>query len=214
MPKVKRTARIRSNAATKGNASSHESTTPPPTTTTQTDGTTKAKPPILSRGQKKRQAKREQYLKREQLIFSTLQVKRLEEQKGRLDGLDALKEALTNSMTSTKKADGESNAPNARTKEEEGPALKSNKSRKSLVQKELPHFNLVLQHPVFKKDPFATMQEHLKNSFAKQAEEQAELAKQEREEESKKVLEKKEARKERIRNSKYQKGRRNRKVQR
>ena len=54
----------------------------------------------LSRGQRKRLAKREQFLKREKMVMSSLRLKKLEEQKGKLDGLDAIKEALT-ATTST-----------------------------------------------------------------------------------------------------------------
>jgi hypothetical protein len=49
----------------------------------------------LSRGQRKRLAKREQFLKREKMVMSSLLLKKLEEQKGKIDGLDAIKEALT-----------------------------------------------------------------------------------------------------------------------
>ena len=48
----------------------------------------------LSRGQRRRQAKRDQYRKREQMILSSLRLKSQEEQKGRIDGLDAIREAL------------------------------------------------------------------------------------------------------------------------
>ena len=134
-------------------------------------------------------------------------MKRLEEQKGRLDGLDALKEALVQSMQSKTESNSSKSVVGKEEDKKEGHRLKSNRSKQSLAQKELPHLNLVLQHPVFNDNPFATMQEHLKNSFTKQAEELEVLATQEREEESKKTREKKEARKERIRNSKYEKGR-------
>lgn len=198
MPKVKRTAKIRSKLTASSplasNAECAENKGP------------EARH-VLSRGQKKRQAKREQYLKREKMIFSTLHVKHLEQQKGRLDGLDALKEALTKSMKANSKTNERQS--NQSVPDTQVPT-KSNKSRKSLAQAELSHLNLVLQHPVFKSNPFATMQEHLSNSLAKQAEEQAVEAKLEREEESRKANEKKEARKERIRNSKYEKGRKNR----
>ena len=48
----------------------------------------------LSRGQRKRQAKRDQYLRREKLILSSLQLQKAQEQARRIDGLDAMKEAL------------------------------------------------------------------------------------------------------------------------
>ena len=55
----------------------------------------------LSRGQRKRNAKKEQYLRRENMILSTLALRRKDEQKKRIDGLDALKEALNGVLTRT-----------------------------------------------------------------------------------------------------------------
>lgn len=196
MPKVKRTAKIRSKLT---------ANTSPAPISENVDEKDASTDQVLSRGQKKRQAKRDQYLKREKMIFSSLHIKRMEEQKGRLDGLDALKEALTKSMkANSQNAEGHLNDPERKV------VTKTNKSKKSLAQAELPHLNLVLQHPAFKSNPFAAMQEHLCNSLAKQAEEQAIVAKEKREEESKKASEKKEERKERIRNAKYEKGRKHR----
>lgn len=157
----------------------------------------------LSRGQRKRMQKREQYLKRERMVLSTLKLKKIEEQKSRIDGLDAIKEALSSTIQKSKL---ESNVEAEESEEKK--LLKSNKSKKEVAQKELNHLNLVLQHPSFQTNPFATMQEHLRNSFAKQAEEQEKNAEIERKENAKKAEEKKEARKERIRNAKYEKSRR------
>ena len=157
----------------------------------------------LSRGQRKRMQKREQYLKRERMVLSTLKLKKIEEQKSRIDGLDAIKEALSSTIQKSKL---ESNVEAEESEEKK--LLKSNKSKKEVAQKELNHLNLVLQHPSFQTNPFATMQEHLRNSFAKQAEEQEKHAEIERKENAKKAEEKKEARKERIRNAKYEKSRR------
>lgn len=157
----------------------------------------------LSRGQRKRMQKREQYMKRERMVLSTLKLKKIEEQKSRIDGLDAIKEALSSTIQKSKL---ESNVEVEESEEKK--LLKSNKSKKEVAQKELNHLNLVLQHPSFQTNPFATMQEHLRNSFAKQAEEQEKNAEIERKENAKKAEEKKEARKERIRNAKYEKSRR------
>ena len=157
----------------------------------------------LSRGQRKRMQKREQYLKRERMVLSTLKLKKIEEQKSRIDGLDAIKEALSSTIQKSKL---ESNVEAEESEEKK--LLKSNKSKKEVAQKELNHLNLVLQHPSFQTNPFATMQEHLRNSFAKQAEEQEKNAEIERKENAKKAEEKKGARKERIRNAKYEKSRR------
>ena len=160
----------------------------------------------LSRGQRKRLLKREQYLRREKMVLSTLKLKKLDEQQDRIDGLDAIKDALSDTVKKSKKM---SNAKNKETNDKAEPA-KTNKAKKDIAQKELSHFNLVLQHPSFQSNPFATMQEHLRNSFVKQAEELESVAKGEIIQEAKKTEEKKEARKERIRNAKYEKGRRGR----
>lgn len=156
----------------------------------------------LSRGQKKRQAKRDQYLKREKMILSTLKLQKMEEQKKRIDGLDAIKEALTQTIRENQ----ERKELEKQQQAEDAPA-KTNKSKKNIAQKEISHLNLVLQHPSFKSNPFATMQEHLRNTLSQQAKEQGEAAKKERIEEERKDKEKKEAKKERIRNAKYEKGR-------
>lgn len=133
----------------------------------------------LSRGQRKRQAKRDQYLKRELMIMSTLKLKHQEEQKKRLDGLDALKEAL---MDVAKTSAAEAVAPDEPAKAVS--MLKSNKSKKELTMREVTHLNLVLQHPTFQANPMETMQEHLRNTLAKSAKLQSVQAKQ-REQEDK-----------------------------
>lgn len=123
----------------------------------------------LSRGQRKRQAKREQYLKREQMILSTLRLKRKEEQKHRIDGLDALKEALS-SATATAEVSKQ---------EESSSQPTTNKKRKNLAAREMQHMSLVLQHPAFRENPLETIQQHLKNTLAGQAQRQ-QLKSQER----------------------------------
>ena len=117
----------------------------------------------LSRGQRKRLAKREQYLRREQMILSSLVLKRREEQKTRIDGLDAIKEALLETAKGQKMERTDKQVQKA-------DMLKSNKSRQRLVAKEVTQMNLVMQHPSFQADPFATIREHLKNTLAKDAE--------------------------------------------
>lgn len=113
----------------------------------------------LSRGQRKRQAKREQYFKREKMILSTLRLQREDEQKNRLDGLDALKEALTTTTFSQ----GTTSSQQAQ------PA--SNKVRNNICRREVQHMNLVLQHPAFQSNPFEAIQQHLRNTLAGQAQE-------------------------------------------
>ena len=204
MPKVKRVANSRSKAAAVSLLSSTKNIA-----VDKKDGTEKGPDATenLSRGQRKRMLKRDQYLRRETMVLSTLKLKKIEEQKGRIDGLDAIKDALSETVKKSQQMSNDS------TEEihDKSEAAKTNKAKKDIAQKELTHFNLVLQHPSFQSDPFATMQEHLRNSFVKQAEGLAAVAKDEIIEEAKKVVEKKEARKERIRNAKYEKGRRGRK---
>ncbi|CAJ1946890.1 unnamed protein product [Cylindrotheca closterium] len=109
----------------------------------------------LSRGQRKRLAKREQYKKREKIILSSLRLKSLEEKKG-INGLDSIREAL---IRSTKDRVQGALEPRAQM---------TNKSKRKLVSEEVHHMGLVLQHPSFKANPFETMQEHLRNTLAQQ----------------------------------------------
>jgi len=123
----------------------------------------------LSRGQRKRLAKREQYLRREKLVMSSLKLKRAEEQKKRIDGLDAIREAL---MATVSSKPGAGSAEGSEQEKKPVNLLRSDKSKKLLVQREASQMNLVLQHPSFQADPLATIQEHLQNTLAKDAEKQ------------------------------------------
>lgn len=132
MPKVSKVGKFRS--AAKASSSPAAAPSKP---STDDDGT--AKEP-LSRGQRKRLAKREQYLKREKMVMSSLRLQRLEEQKGKLDGLDAIRESLPE-FTSSKSSD---------VKEKPKPVVLSstNKSKKAIANTEISHMGLVLEHPV------------------------------------------------------------------
>ena len=163
----------------------------------------------LSRGQRKRLAKREQYLKREKMVMSSLRLQQLEEQKGKLDGLDAIREALPSSSSSSKslmdvaKEIAAKNKANATsTKKLTG---KSNKSKKTIANTEISHMGLVLQHPSFQENPFAAIQIHLKNSLATEAEQLAETSEKRTREDKVAEGKKKEERKERIRDAKFAK---------
>lgn len=134
----------------------------------------------LSRGQRKRLQKREQYLQKEKMILSTLKLKRQEEQKNQIDGMDAIRSALLDTVEA-KEAETETPVPIT------APLIKSNKSKQSLVQKEVAHLNLVRQHPAFQADPFATIREHLQNTMAQTApQRQKETARQWKERNEKK----------------------------
>jgi hypothetical protein len=153
----------------------------------------------LSRGKRKRLAKRGQYLKKERLILSSLKLTKEEEQKKRIDGLDAIKEAL---LATVKKTETSDTATETVEKEEEKEEeklsmLRTNKSRQLLMQKEVAQMSLVLQHPSFQADPFATIREHLNNSLTKdvanQKKEQVKHVRERKEKEEKKKAAKKES---------------------
>jgi hypothetical protein len=144
----------------------------------------------LSRGQRKRQAKKDQYLKKENMILSTLMLQKQDEQKRRIDGLDAIREAL---LDTTK---------NSETKEEpveeHNPTYGTNRSRKGLMNSEIERMGLVMEHPAFKKNPFEAIQEHLKNTLAGQKEKRDQEAKKKEERDRVKKEVKKQEKKERL----------------
>lgn len=170
----------------------------------------------LSRGQRKRLAKRDQYLKREKMVMSSLRLQRLEEQKGRLDGLDAIREALLGSGASSPSksmiaaakeiSKSASTAENATIKKPL--PCNTNKSKKTLANTEISHMGLVLEHPSFKEDPFAAIQAHLRNSLAPDAEKLKEASLKRDVKDKEVEAKKKEEKKERLRDAKYTKGRR------
>jgi Ribosome biogenesis protein SLX9 len=157
-------------------------------TTTDHDAGTKPAQ-ALSRGQRKRQAKQEQYLKKEKMILSTLMLKKREEQKKRIDGMDAIRDALLETTKSTE------------TKQDVevcNPTYGSNRAKKSLISGEIERMQLVQQHPAFKEDPFATIQEHLKNTFSEQREKLQKEAQQKADNDKKKQDQRKQEKKERL----------------
>lgn len=159
------------------------------TTTKKADG---EDAPTLSRGQRKRQAKREQYLKKEKMILSTLLLKKQEEQKKRIDGLDAIRDAL---LDTTK---GDSTAADEPTVVQE-PHYGTNRARKGLVTNEFQRMELVMQHPAFQENPFGAIQEHLKNTFAAHKDQREKEGLRKEKADKKKKEERKEAKKDRLR---------------
>mmetsp|Transcript_45662 Transcript_45662/g.67382 ORF Transcript_45662/g.67382 Transcript_45662/m.67382 type:complete len:225 (-) Transcript_45662:90-764(-) len=175
MPKVNRVGKARAAAAASVSPSpllQNTSKTTADDAKTNNKNVKSSSSASLSRGQKKRLAKREQYLKRNEMIMSCLKLQKRIDQKGKIDGLDALKEALprTTSPNDETAATKPNSNNNHSTKKEEGSI--NNKHKKKLVGREVTHMNMVLQHPSFRKDPFATMQEHLRNTLANQKKEQ------------------------------------------
>ena len=120
-------------------------------TTVTTDKSKSGEVPTtqLSRGQRKRQAKRDQYLKREKLILSTLKLQKEEDQKKRIDGMDAIRKALKATMTKSTTSDS--------SKDDTGDRVETNKAKQQVAAKEVTHMNLVLQHPAFQSNPFDTI---------------------------------------------------------
>lgn len=95
----------------------------------------------LSRGQRKRLAKREQYQKRQNMVMSSLRLQRLEEQKGKFDGLDAIRESLPEFTSKSDVVEDEKNTPSV-------VVSNTNKSKKAIANTEISHMGLVLEHPV------------------------------------------------------------------
>ena len=160
----------------------------------------------LSRGQRKRLAKRDQYLKRENMVLSSLRLKRLEGQVGKLDGLDAIREALGEASSS-------SSSSGAAAVERGGakkvpPTCDTNRSRRALANAEISHMGLVLRHPAFNDDPFEAIRQHLRNSLAADAEKLDTESKARHEEDSKLDAKKKEEKKERLMEAKLSKKKR------
>jgi len=149
----------------------------------------------LSRGQRKRLAKREQYLKREKMVLSSLRLQKIESDKGRLDGLTEMRDALTQAVKTSRKKKQQ--------QQQKVVVITKNNEKKSVAQRELPHLNLVLEHPSFQENPFATMQEHLKNTLANQKVILEQQAQKERLVQQTKQKQRTEARKEHIRDAKY-----------
>lgn len=144
--------------------------------------------------------------------MSSLRLQRLEEQKGKLDGLDLIREALgeaTSSLVESQTTKIPTTTQNQRKKDIK---CNTNKSKKTLAATEITHMGLVLQHPSFKSNPFSAIQQHLRNSLSSDREKLAVESKKRTIEETTQIKKKKEERKERIRDAKFakhKKGRQN-----
>jgi len=179
--------------------------------------------PPLSRGQRKRLAKKEQYLRRERMVRSVLRLKEEEKeqrnQRKRLDGLDAIRKALrpivaevevgagaddgapslikskptTMTTTTSSSLSTLNTSPSVAT----APAVgTTNRSKKDLTAKETARMGLVLSHPAFESDPFETMRLHLRNTFVTEAKARLEASDARRVEDERLAKERKEAKKE------------------
>jgi hypothetical protein len=197
MPKVNKSSKLNRVARREAASGPLTTTTPPSSKEVKEEEQADATNQDMSRGQRKRQAKRDTFLKREKLILSTLKLKSEEEQKKRIDGLDAIREALLNTTKNAKTGD-----PAAQDTSQVQAAATTNKAKKQLMIKEVEHFNLVLQHPAYQQDPFATMQEHLRNTLAKQKEQQQVQSKERTKEEQTKLETQKKLKKEQLKGKK------------
>ena len=135
-------------------------------TTTNNNDEITTSTPYLSRGQRKRQVKKDQRgLKKQAMILSSLRLQKLDESKNKIDGFECFKEAIDDitSNSNTNYSNNNGIKINNNDKKIE-PNYTSNKSKQSLLIKEISHMNLVLQHPTFQSNPFATIQQHLRNT--------------------------------------------------
>jgi len=113
----------------------------------------------LSRGQRKRLAKRQQYLQRENLIKSSLNLQKQQPKIRPLD-VDTLQGAIKDIVASSS---GDDAVKAAALKQRQ--FVKSNKKKQYIMNAEISHVGLVMQHPQFQADPFSAMQMHLKNTL-------------------------------------------------
>ena len=159
----------------------------------------------LSRGQRKRLAKREQYLKREKMVMSSLRLQRLEQEKGKLDGLLAIREALGEACSSQPPKSLASDAKETKSDAMKKPTCNTNRSKKAIANREISQMGLVLEHPSFRENPFAAIQQHLRNSLAPEAEQMKQKSQKRDVEDGEVEAKKKEERKERLREAKFSK---------
>ena len=144
-------------------------------------------------------------------MLSSLRLQRLEEQKGKIDGLDAIRDALSEAVTSNlhSKSKLSTNSINDDSKcnKSKIPLHNTNKAKKALANAEITHMGLVLQHPSFVANPFAAIQQHLRNSLASDAEKLREKGLIRKEEDKRFEAQKKEEKKERMKEAKFNKTR-------
>ena len=97
------------------------------------------------------------------MVLDSLKLKKAQDQAQRIDGLDAMKEALletttTNTSNHSTTAAAITTAPRN--------LLRTNRGRQALMAQEVEQLNLVWQHPAYQADPLATLREHLLQSVA------------------------------------------------
>ncbi len=134
--------------------------------------------------------------------MSSLRLQHLEEQKRKLDGLDAIREALGEASSKPLTSDAKEMKTDMR---KMLTSCNTNKSKKAIANREISHMDLVLQHPSFNQNPFAAIQQHLRNSLAPEAEQMKQESHKRDVEDNEMDAKKKEERKERLREAKLSK---------
>ncbi|GMH51262.1 hypothetical protein TrRE_jg11352 [Triparma retinervis] len=112
----------------------------------------------LSRGQKKRLAKRQAYEKRMQRVNTSLNLTELREKKKVQGMMGGMEDALEGVEVKEKGGAG-----GAEKKEEKKVLVNTNHRKHVVGVSEVSHMKLVLEHPEFKSNPFGAIMTHLKN---------------------------------------------------
>ncbi|GMI57245.1 hypothetical protein ScalyP_jg6879 [Parmales sp. scaly parma] len=118
----------------------------------------------LSKGQQKRQARRDEFLRKLETVNSSLSLDSNKKMKNPSSiGLD--KSFVCTEMFNTN-AEGTTTTTSPPKPKPKPKSTTSNKKKKQVAIHELEQLKLVLQHPSFVENPFATIQSHLENTLA------------------------------------------------
>lgn len=208
MPKVSKVGKFRATA--KASSSKSPLKVAPKKDGKNTGDVQAPSEPVLSTGQLKRKKKVDKYLAREQMVLTSLKLWKQEDQKGKLDGLDALRAALptAKSIAAAKEAAATSGEAGSSSSPEQpetsASVIGTNRSKKDLAGREISHMNLVLKHPSFQENPFAAITAHLRNTLASQGEAQLQESRKQTKKDEEAEAKKKEKKKERLRDAKYE----------
>ena len=134
--------------------------------------------------------------------MSSLRLRRLEDQVGKLDGLDAIREALRDASSSSRSS-GNAEKGKGTPPPMSSSSCNTNRSRRALVNAEISHMGLVLSHPAFNDDPFSAIRQHLRNSLVNDAEKLRTISEARDVADGTSLARKKEERKERQRDAKF-----------
>ncbi|OQS07439.1 hypothetical protein THRCLA_00539 [Thraustotheca clavata] len=116
----------------------------------------------LSRGQRKRQKRRDAFLKKMGMVQRAVEEKEKESKKSK-DGMFGDLEELQKSLFSTQvEAISTSKTENIKSVSQ-----MTGKQKKRLAMQELGHLKAVQTHPAFQSNPFAAIQMHLQNTVVR-----------------------------------------------